>query len=399
MNMSWTDQIWVRYRVALLMMWLLTGGGLVRGQTDSDWIERARYLHHQGHSEEALALLDQEAGEHPGFEVLVLRSGIAYDLGRLDEAILSLSQALRLSSHQADLFFRRGMMWYERTQYRLAIADFDYFIGHFDPNTTAVYFQVDPWMDEQASVQTSNMLLGDAYLHRALCYEEIDSLQAAERDFVEALRLDRSPSHFLDYGLLKLRQGDTSMALTLMQEAVSIDPAYSLGWYNLIVLDPSTPLPDRLAEDPQIFPLLYYRALETVQDQEWLLAHQLVGRLLDLYPGRHESHALAGRLAYGQKDWDRAIDHFQRALALSDGPSDYRLLLANAFFKKRAYGMAVSHYELYLAADDHNTDVWFNAAVAYHRLGDDANMCRCLEQAIAGGVQNPQIIRMKSHCP
>jgi tetratricopeptide (TPR) repeat protein len=370
----------------------------LHSQSTEEISEQVVLLYQKGAQQEALQFLHREIDQHSRYDLWVLKSQLEYDQGLVEEAILSLSEALNISRLQHDLFFRRGMMKFEKGWYRQAIDDFTYFIDNQDGNTTAIFYKIDPNQSEQLQVKTSNMLLSEAYLHRGLCHEKLYVLSDAASDISKAVQLDSTAPNYLNYGLIRLRLGDSLNAINFIQQSVNIDPTYSLGWYNLLLLDPSVQVPETIVSEAAFLPMVQYRAVEALQNNDLMLAGHLLRQLISIYPNRYEIHELYGRLYYLRGDLDLAIEHFQQVLTLSEEYPNIHHLLGNSYFQKHSFEAAVSHYELFLARNHLRSDIWFNAAVAYHRLGDQQNMCRCVKRAIELGFRNTQLAEMKRLC-
>lgn len=363
-----------------------------------DVVDQAIKWHQQGKSLEAIRLLEEDIHRLPTTTKFEIKSQLEESVGRLSEAQVSISRAIELSVDRGDLYFKRAMLFYVSGQHTLAIKDFDTFLKNPSPNTTAVYFQLDPHELEQAQVKTSNMISSEALMHRGLSYAAIDSLDQAETDMQAALLQDSLAPYFLNFALVKMKKKDSVAAIQAIQASLSLDSSYVLGWYNLKILKPEVSIPSVLRESATLFPLLYYDALDALSTDEVDLGVRLSDDLLFLYPERSEVYALAGRLAYKQRKYDDALRYFLYGTKISSGNGEFHLLLANTYFQLESYEAAVSHYELLLVSDPLDPEIGFNAAVAYHRLEDYTNMCRCLQNIKKSTFQNSQLSQMLQLC-
>ena len=361
-------------------------------------IDEAISLYQAGSSVSAIVLLENEIEKSPKAEYYELKSQIEVEVGMLRAALRSVSKALELSLDRWDLHFRRGLIFHNLGIYKKAIDDFSDFIRHNDGATTAIFFRSDINEQEPLRIKTSNMVVTDAFMYRGLSYQAIDSLSRAEHDLISAIKLDSSAALFLNLGLIQLEKGDTLLARDALKTAVTLNSNYALGWYNLKLIDRSVTIPIVIAEDSQIFPLLQYRALEALEQNNLHLAGQLKESLIRLFPDRAENLELAGRIAYKQGDFSSAILYFLEGQKLATENGVFHNLLGNSYFQLGEYEAAVSHYEMQLISDPFNVAVGFNAAVAYHRLGDTDNMCRCIRNLQKSEFDNPQLIKLLNQC-
>ncbi|XP_059135977.1 tetratricopeptide repeat protein 6 isoform X2 [Peromyscus eremicus] len=157
--------------------------------------------------------------------------------GRYSKAILNCNEAIRLYPESVRAYICRGVLKYYNRSYQLAIADL----------TTAIN------MDKNSYA---------AFYNRALCYTKIRELQMALRDYGIVLLLDAGErialNTFINRGLIytELKQygfaleinttaefltnrgvihefmGQQQSAIVDYQAAISLDPKYSLAYFN-----------------------------------------------------------------------------------------------------------------------------------------------------------------------
>lgn len=355
-------------------------------------------LYQSGRIMEALGLINQVLSKKPTIDLYDLKSQLTYEIGDVEESIVALTEMIKLTPYRYDLYFRRGMLFFETDRFSLAIDDFTHFLEYSTDETTAIYFRLDQLGQQQVQVKSSNMLNSEGYVHRALSYQKLDSLCLAEQDLLKAIETDSSADAFLNLGLLKALQLDTVWAIRMIQQAINKKPDFTLAWYNLLLLDATIEIPVELSQEVTFFPLLQYRAEEAIQQSDLELAGHLVQRLLNLFPDRVSVYEVAGRYYYQIQDFELAEQYFQEGLKISSSTLFFNQWLANTYFQMGDYTAAVSHYELYLVQNPTDSQIWFNAAVTYHRLKEYREMCRCISRLADFSFSNDQFLQMKRLC-
>jgi tetratricopeptide (TPR) repeat protein len=346
----------------------------------------------------ALDLANKLIRRKPDYELLVTKSYIEEQLGYEKEAIRSLTDALKINSEETTLFFRRGVLAYRQGWYPQAIEDLSMYINSPPKTTTGIIYQMDESGGEQLKIRSSNSLMGEAYSHRGMSYNATNEREKAQADLLMAIELNPEASYYVNLALIHIERRDTFQAIAQLNTALELSPANSAAWYNLMLINPNIEVPDSIFKDPVFYPMVTYRMIDAIQEEDYLLASRLVKGLLKSEYNPPETYVYAGRISYGLKDFKEAIDFFNQAKGEKADSEEIDALLGNCYFQLREFEAAVSHYEIHLVNNHDDRDTWFNAAVAYHRVGDLDNMCRCLDRSIALGITNSQSERMLRLC-
>jgi len=156
-------------------------------------------------SEGAIHDIDSLLKKYPnGNEVLYMEQGKAlFRLGKWNEAIESLDHSLLIKPLYLDALLERGKMFFERGNYRKAIADFNVAVENFSRNNLTWYYK------------------GRALIGLEL-YDE--ALSAIEQGF--SLSGDQVPEGYHFRGLLRFKEGDDQKALADYNQALTLDAAY-----------------------------------------------------------------------------------------------------------------------------------------------------------------------------
>jgi tetratricopeptide (TPR) repeat protein len=360
--------------------------------------EKVSDLYHNQDYNAALSLANELLSQKTDYDLLITKSYIEEYLDLEKAAIQSLTDAIFISDEDHALFFRRGALEYRQGWYDQCIADLNQYISNPPESTTAILYQLDLAGTDQMKIKTSNSLLAEAYSIRGLAHQHNRNYDLAQSDFENAINTEPDVAYLLNLGLLVAELGDTIQAVDYLKAGLRIEPDHAMTWYNLLLIDRSVVVPDSIYKQNDFYPMVVYRGIDAIQDGDYSLASQLIEPLLLQPSSKPEVFMYAGRISYGIGDYKNAILRYHEALSRGFKEAEIHLLLANSYFQAHIFDAATSEYEIYLIAQSTDASAWFNAAVAYHRLGDSSNMCRCLGRSIGLGMSNNQIIRMQKFC-
>ena len=360
--------------------------------------QRVFELYQRGSYQEALTLARSLVAQKSDYELLITKSYCEEQLSMELAAIQTLTDALRIHDDETTLFFRRGVLEYRQGWYQQAISDFTNYISNPPVTTSGIIFQIDESGGEQLKIRSSTSLLAEAYSMRGLAYQQTGDTDRALDDFDEAILISQEPGYHVNRALLLVELKDTAQAVDDLNRALTIDPANPVAWYNLMIFDSGSEVPDSIFNDPQFYPMVTYRMVDAIQASDFELASRLIDPLLRSEFRKPETYLYAGRIAHGRTDYQQAINYYQEAIRQGVATQDIQALIGNSYFQQKEFAAAVSHYEIHLASHQQDVTTWFNAAVAYHRLDDLQNMCRCLAKSRALGMKNRQMTRMLELC-
>ena len=117
-----------------------------------------------------------------------------------------------------------------------------------------------------------------------------------------------------------------------------------------------------------------------VRTRRFGAARDAIERALALDPFNPRTHRAAGAIAFASRDYDRAIDHYRRALALNPGISNANAFLAYALMEKGQLNQAR------LAASAEKSAMFKQTALAMleHRAGNKAAANAAFDALVSG---------------
>jgi tetratricopeptide (TPR) repeat protein len=129
-----------------------------------------------------------------------------------DEEVYCYTQAIRVNQNFAFAYYNRGIVFYERSEYKKAIKDY----------TEAI----------QLGKKES-----DFYYNRGIAYIDTSQFDLAIKDFNEAMRLNPSdPETFFNRGFAYAENGNIDRAIKDYSEAIRLQQDFLMAYYNRALL-------------------------------------------------------------------------------------------------------------------------------------------------------------------
>ncbi|MFY0690031.1 MAG: tetratricopeptide repeat protein [Cyclobacteriaceae bacterium] len=315
-----------------------------------------------------------------------LQSSILEALDKKSAAISALTKLLAIDDTYLEAVFKRGQLFYEQGVYKQAIDDFTQIIEWPETPTKAIFFRIDTEGDGQVKVGSLETMKAQVYSLRGMAHQAMGDMDQAKVDLDQALRLAPDAEQYMNRGLLYFEMGDLSMAEQDLKRCVEMDNRSVRGWFNLLVVNPNTSIPDDVLQDVSFAPLLVYRGVDALNEDRLGEARTLFYQALKVKLKDPLLLMNIGRLEDKEANHDEAVRFFAAALAIDPAQFDAYYLLGNTFYKKGEYLNAAEAYERYLAHDRSNGQIWYNAGITYHNLEEFQTSCLYLDNAIERGM-------------
>ena len=300
----------------------------------NDWYDaercaqEAKHLFEAGQWDEALRRLRQALSVDPTQGDWHYGVGLILEaMGRFDEAILSLEQAIRIHGESVEVMLRLGENLCRTHQHRRALEVFER-VSQLDPDCEA------------------------GYCHRVEVYTELGEHDLAEQMFYMARQVtDRCArcSHHIARSLAARQQLDR--AIWCWQEALRIDPRFveahahlaQAHWLNGQQDQARRDYLDHLRHDPgNVDSLLQLGALLITLDRPGE-AREKFHRVIELDPTIAEAHYYLGELALQAGHIESAHAQLEMADRLDPTQPGVHLALARAALKQGRNEQARTH--------------------------------------------------------
>ena len=342
----------------------------------------------EGKYEEAYRYISQYLRKVRSPEAYYLKAMIQEGNGNSFGALESYTAAIKLKPEYREAYFKRGELYFEKGYYELAIDDFTFLLSTADPgNTSAIFFQLDVSGQEQVKVGSLETMKSQIYDLRGNAYKEIGHFERALKDFERSIRVDSSAERFVNRAVFLMDINRDRDAKNDLLQAIELDSTYTLAWYNLLLIDPETEIPSHVISDSSFGPLAGYRAIEAYNAGDMKKAEKLFEYAMKSNPEDPLVMINFGRHQIRLNKNSKARRLLKKAYEIAPHRIESLYLIGNAFFKDDMYEQAIAYYENYLAKDGSHPDVWYNAAVTYHQLGNKYDACRCLKSADRRGAE------------
>ena len=198
-------------------------------------LAQAESLDKQGKLEEARALLERVVALDPKLSIGYLALGVVCRrLGDFEASIEACSKGLRIDPQNPELYLRRGIAWFHRGLYGIALEDFEDAAGiaYDDPRPELwrglTLVELDRPLEAinaYASAVRRDRTFMIAYLNRGLAYLSTGEPRKAEFDFDLAIRHNpRDVRAWFNRGVAQARQGRYADAVESYSVALEINP-------------------------------------------------------------------------------------------------------------------------------------------------------------------------------
>lgn len=352
-----------------------------------DNYEQARKYFDDGQLDSARYLINISLSKNPQSEDYFLSGLIHEAQGAPLRAVSDYEAVIKKGGQQLEAYFQKGLIYYHSGSREKAIEDFTYVIDHIDQSETqAIYFGNDPNDGRGTFLTTLQSMKGKVYQYRGLAYKDLGKWEKAMSDFEVALENDAGADIYVNRSQLYSKMGKTTKAIEDLNHAVSLDPLSYVAWYNLILLDSKTRIPDAILADETFVPLLNLLAANAYENNEYEQALEYYTKALENNP--YDDLALIGRgKAYLRLEkYLSARKDFINALQENSSRKEALYLIGNSFFYQKSFEEAISFYEQYLSTDPLHEHVLYNVAVSYLSVRDEPNACIYLRRASNMGM-------------
>lgn len=352
------------------------------GYSQARLYENAEEAYVRGEHDKALGWINKKIDKDPTSPDYLLRALINTQKKWRSNAYDDFSEAIRLDQTYLEAFFHFGKFLIESNEYEKSVSILTELLERVESGETqGLFFRIDQSGDRNVKIQSIEGMEAEVLTTRSLALLELGMYDLALQDLNAAMALEPSSDKLVNRSQVYKKMDQSGKAIADLKLAVEKDPKYGLAWYNLFILDPDIELPRHLKVNQDFVPMLSARAVDAVNDKDFVLARKLYNQAIKLTPNDPMLLLNAGRLDLRNGFNQSALEKFERSYKLAPERNEALYLLGNAHFAKKSFGKAIEHYEQYLRDDPTNGDVWYNAAMCYMELENRLNACKCLERA------------------
>ena len=298
----------------------------------------------QGKTIEALEHLDQALDTAPSASAFSHRAIANERLGRTENQLSDMDQAIRLSPDNAALYYNRGLMLRRAGRNSDAIAD----------------------LNRSIELEPSH----GALLTRANIKAEQGDNTGAMADYNQAISMTDSAAARYSRASLYADIGELAPAVADCQRAVELAPDDPSAWYSLGNMH-------RLAGDPQAAIHDYSRALELDPAMEIAYGNRALAKVK-------------------LRDFNGAVIDYTRAIALAPERAQNYCNRGNAKTDIGDYRAALDDFQLAIDRDPDYANAYFSRAVTHERLKDVPAILANLAQVLRIHPEDARVLEWRS---
>ena len=214
-------------------LWLVEEKGSARGWITAEWLIPF---------DQAIEYFTKQMREQPSSSTYHWRGVIWSDKKEYDIAIADYKEAIRLDPQNESAFISRGLAWKNKKEFDKAIADFNEAIRLDPQDTTAFNNRGTAWLGKQeydkAIADFNEAIRLDpqdafAFNNRGIAWNDKEEYNKALADFNEAIRLDpQNATVFVNRGIAWRGKEEFDKALADDNEAIRLDPQNARAFMN-----------------------------------------------------------------------------------------------------------------------------------------------------------------------
>jgi len=368
-----------------------------RAVSEENWLE-AEKIYEQ--------IIEQEPASQAYNDLGVLY----YNQKKYPQALAQFDKALEQSRVYVNAYVNRGLLYSKLKQFAKAEADYRAAIEkvpyHYQAylNLGVVQIKAEKYADAAKALKKASSLAGGsrkakALYNLAIAYRGLgrEKYPAARKALLAAIRI--KPAYIEARFALAALEDNTpegrAKALEQYQKVLDLNPQYPPAYFRIAQLKSAAGdvkaaqqnYLKAIQHNPNYLKARYNLGLLYLSSRKWSDARSQFEQILQRSEGgRKEAarvHFQLGRAAYGEKDYQTALQEYDQALALRDGKYVKAQLNKGLTFRaQKQYDKAIAAYRKVLELDAEYPQAWYNLGLAYLREKQFDRAERALKKAV-----------------
>lgn len=393
-------------KLAFTVCWILIGAFASYGQIASvagrarafelfergeKALENKEYFKAQAHYTEAIRLDPKYADAYHS------RAIAREHLGEAAKALTDFSIYVDLRPEDSEGLFNRALLRFEAKQWLPARQDFLKLLKMPPPRETGTIYYSQEKAGSGVKIGTAQGGLKDyIYNYLGQIETQIKRYPIAIQWMDSAIALSpNNAAFYVNRGIAKVERGDKAGAALDYEQALRIDPDYSLAIHNLAALkslegdsDSSEKLLTESIEKNENLP--YPRAergYQRLQKGDLKGALEDYNEVVRLEPNDPENYLNRGVVKERIHDNVGALSDYSHALKLDEKNPKAWACRGNIVSKLGNYKEAIEDYSVAIVLDGTYRLAWYNRGLAYNHSGNNALACSDLRKAKELGLR------------
>ncbi len=326
-------------------------------------------------------------------------------LGESAKALTDFNIYVDLRPEDSEGLFSRAILRFEAKQYLPARQDFLKLLKMPPPKETGAIYYSQEKTGSGVKISTAQgglkhyiyNYLGQIETHLkryAIAIQWLDSAIALEPN---------TAGYFVNRGIARVERGDKAGAALDYEQALRIDPDYSLAIHNLAALkslsgdtEGAEKLLTESIEKSETLP--YPRAergYQRLQKGDLKGALEDYNEVVRLEPNDPENYLNRGVVKERMKDNAGALSDYSHALKLDEKNPKAWACRGNIVSKLGNYKEAIEDYGVAIILDGTYALAWYNRGLAHNHNGSNALACSDLRMALKLGVKEAEKVIAK----
>ncbi|MFV2061304.1 MAG: tetratricopeptide repeat protein [Gammaproteobacteria bacterium] len=216
----------------------------------------------------------------------------------------------------------------------------------------------------------------------------------AEKSLTAAIRVkpDYIEARFVQASLQDKSSAGRKRALEIYNKVLELKRDYPPAWFRIAMLQSNSKNTNAaekayqkaLQFDPEYHKARYNLGILYLKKKQWNDARVLFQQQLIQQPANARLYFQLGRIAYGEKNYQQALQHYDKAVELKKG--NYPKAIVNkglVFDAQKKYQAAIVSYKKAIEIDKNYSQAWNNLGLAYYHLKDFTQAQTALKQAVS----------------
>lgn len=316
-------------------------------------------------------------------ETALQKGNASLSQGNLTAALQAYNQAIELDPQLAQAYFKRGMVYNKRKDYRQAEKDFTSAIG-IKPKDAYSYFHrgiarysiqdhTGALADYDKALQLGLVSEPLLYHNRGVIRFQTGNQEGAIQDYTQALKLNsRMPGTYFTRAMARQHQGDIPGALQDLSQAIQLQPSFAKAYH----------------QRGQIYHQHQQNFAAALQDYQKAIAHD---------PQFARAYMDRGAIYFLQKDFTAALKDYNAALALNSRDAETYYLRAIVYVEQGNAQQAIRDLTSTLQYNPGYADAYKHRALLFANQGQHTKAVADLQQYLQLVNDDPDTPQLRAY--
>ncbi len=332
-----------------------------------------------------------------------LRAMIYECLGKFEKALTDYSILVYQFPERAEFLFSRGELNYRNAKYEAAIDDLTKALELPVTETNKVYFSIATGDQGISGISTIKTMQAEMHNYIGLSFHELGEYDSAIYHFTVSIGYFQNSQYFNNRALSYMEMGNLEAATRNYEQALSINKYDQVAQYNLISLygkqkkfKEQEVLLNEIGMDVKLPEIHVFKGVSAFQKGDYRNAIDYYDRAINLDKENEEYYIYRGQAYEKLKRLERAQNDYRHAIELKQNSSGAYFGLANTYYKMNELDSAIMGYDLAILYDPNFDKAYLNRGITYLRKKEFTKACPDIMKAKEYGLpEAEEMFRLK----